>query len=199
MSSFPHAHPAGRRFALSSTALAAILALVAIAAPNAAAADAGGCPAEVSNPFLPWNDDNLYRLAPDGDFETGADGWSLADGAAPADGASPLGGASVLSIPAGGSALSAPICVDGSEPFAKVLTAGAGGPGDGARVAVAVIGSNGTTESAGTLRAHSEWGLSRKLRVPDPIAELDSFQYRFTALDGDAVLDSLYVDPHLKH
>src|SRR4051794_14614418 len=64
-------------------ALAAATALAA-AAPSARA---GGlldrvlapCPGqELTQPFLPWNDQARYTLVPNGDFESGASSWTTA-------------------------------------------------------------------------------------------------------------------------
>src|SRR5437899_8309637 len=39
------------------------------------------CPSSGTRVFAPWNDTNLYYLAPNGGVENGATGWSLSGGA----------------------------------------------------------------------------------------------------------------------
>src|SRR5919206_1006451 len=62
---------------------------VAFAAPASAAADGllAACPSSTyEQPFAPWLDFASYVLAPNGDVESGAAGWSLDGGAAVAVG-----------------------------------------------------------------------------------------------------------------
>src|SRR5688500_8183146 len=74
-------HVSARRIALVSALLGAF-ALGAAPAAHAGllAPSATGCPTdELTQPFLPWLDPAHYVLAPDGGFEAGASGWTLAD------------------------------------------------------------------------------------------------------------------------
>ena len=67
-----------------------------------------------------FKDDDLYFLAPGGDFEDGAEGWQLEGGARSARGSnafSPLGsGQRSLQLPAGSAATSPAFCVDERYP-----------------------------------------------------------------------------------
>ena len=68
-----------------------------------------------SQVFLPWLDVMNYVAAPDGGLEAGGSGWTLRGGATVVPGNEPfqVGGAAdahSLSIPAGGSATTAPSC-----------------------------------------------------------------------------------------
>ena len=87
---------------------------------------------ELSQPFKPWLDYSLYKLVDGGTFEDGADGWTLTGGARVVDGnakqkVSGAGDARSLSLPAGSSATTPPVCVGLDEPtlryFAEVHAA----------------------------------------------------------------------------
>ena len=100
--------------------LAAIVALMAgaLSAP-AAKADllgsllGGNCPNGGSQVFAPWNDPNMYWLAPNGGFEFGSAGWSLGGGAAVVSGNEPFypTGSHSLSLPSGSTATSPVTCI----------------------------------------------------------------------------------------
>src|SRR5215218_7195020 len=67
------------------------------------------CPSATSQAFAPWKDYAAYAYAPNGGFESGSGGWSLAGGAKIVAGNSPFfahgaGERYSLSLPAGGSA-----------------------------------------------------------------------------------------------
>ena len=65
-----------------SVIVTAVIAALAIGAPGASASLLDGCPdADASQPFLPWGDQSMYVLAPDGGLEHGGDVWDLEDGA----------------------------------------------------------------------------------------------------------------------
>src|SRR5919202_3491658 len=98
--------------------------VVAFAAPASAAADGvlAGCPSSsYEQPFAPWLDFASYVLAPDGDLESGAAGWSLDGGAAVADGNDRFyvhgeGDTRSLSLPSGSTATTSSMCVDATRP-----------------------------------------------------------------------------------
>src|SRR5262249_5656895 len=103
--------------AVAVAALAAATAAVLGLASAPAHAGLGiACPNPLSRPFLPCGDTAHYALAPNGDFETGWAGWTLSGGARVVDGNEPFyvtnsGDDSSLSLPAGSSATSAPMCI----------------------------------------------------------------------------------------
>ena len=88
-------------------------------AVGAAPASAGlglACPSPTSVPFTGWRDYSNYAFSPDGGFEGGGSGWSLTGGARVVSGnesfylhnsADKLS----LSLPAGASATSPPMCI----------------------------------------------------------------------------------------
>src|SRR3954454_19655970 len=109
-------------------ALAGALCTLALAAQPSHAgvltASAPSCPqTDSSQVFLRWLDIANYQPAPDGGFEAGAKGWSLA-GAATVAGNEPwdVGGSAddtALRVPTGGSATSPTFCVGLEHPTAR--------------------------------------------------------------------------------
>ena len=152
--------------------------------------------------FEPWNDRALYTLAPAGDFETPADGWTL-DGAVVAADSSPfvLGtalGVSSLELPAGATALSAPICV--ARGFPSFRLAARSVSAEQAVVKVGVVYADGRVKKAGRLKPAADWAVTRKLSLAQGrfrVRRGDSalVQLRFAVTAGTARLDDLYVDP----
>lgn len=156
------------------------------------------CGESMSQVFKPWLDLAHYKLAPGGDFESSGSRWQL-DGARRVDGSSPLGGNKVLSLEPGDSALSPPICIDGSEAVSRMLTRSEGLAGS---VAVSVVGESGVELPVGALDALSVWKPSLHFAVPPAALSggKTTFRYRFTALGPAPVLiDSVYVDPRARH
>lgn len=87
-----------------------------------------GCGDEPTHPFLRWLDPLPYTLAPDGGFENGAAGWSLSRGARVVAGSEPFAlsgpGSHSLSLPAGSSATSPPMCVGLVLPIVRFVSTG---------------------------------------------------------------------------
>ena len=152
--------------------------------------------------FKPWKDRRLYTLAPGGDVETAAEGWTL-EGATVAADSSPflLGaalGASSLELPAGAVALSPPICVERGFPgfrlaARKVST-------ERAVVKVGVVYADGRVKKTGRLKPAADWKVTRKLSLAEGRFRLRRgqsalVQVRFAVTAGTARLDDLYIDP----
>ena len=184
---------------LASAVLAS--AAVALAGPGAAsAADASSepCLGPLSNPFLAWGDTEAYRLAPDGDFSSSSTSWGLSPGAEIVDSDSPLSGGGALELDKRESALSAPICLDGTETFSRALvtTEGSG------KVLVRAVSPDGHAVTVGSIRGGEEWGPSDTFHAPHWLADMgfNSFQYHLTAVgNGTTTIDDLYVDPRARH
>src|SRR3954468_10017828 len=121
-----------RALALVSTAVAVIVPAFASAPAQASLLGLAGdqCPsAPLSKPFTPWSDYANYELAPAGDFEQAATGWSLSDGAAVAGGneSFQVGGAndgSSLLLPAASSATSPEVCISVQHPTVRLFGRG---------------------------------------------------------------------------
>jgi hypothetical protein len=119
---------------------ALVAAATALLAPGSAAA-AGGltcAPADASRPFLRWLDPFEYTLAPGGDFESGAEGWTLTGGARVVEGNEPFGvsggGSHSLYLPAGSTAETPPMCVSLDRPTLRFFAQGGGLLAPGLRI-----------------------------------------------------------------
>jgi len=152
--------------------------------------------------FKPWNDRRLYTLAPGGDFETLAEGWTL-EGATVAADSSPfvLGaalGVSSLELPAGATALSPPICVERGFPSFRLAARTVST--DQAVVKVGVVYADGRVKKTGRLKPAADWAVTRKLSLAQGRfrvrrGESALVQLRFAVTAGTARLDDVYVDP----
>src|ERR1700750_1525560 len=104
-----------RKLILAATA---VLALSAFATAGAQACNYTGA----EQVFGPWGDQHSYVLGPDGGFEAGGQGWRLTGGATAVSGNESffLNDASdsrALSLPAGSSATSPPVCMSLDTPI----------------------------------------------------------------------------------
>jgi hypothetical protein len=157
------------------------VALLLFAAPAAQAA----CPDQpLSRPFTPWLDFAQYHPAPDGFFTGGGAGWALSNGASVSGGA--------LSLPAGGSAVSPPVCITPAHPTIRFFTRGTG------TLLTSVIW-NGVELPIGTvLGLGNSWQPSPvQLIVLNLLGESD-VQFRFTGALGTVGVDDFWVDPYSK-
>lgn len=106
----------------------ALLAAGAVAAVPAAAS-AACVEMPTSKAFSKVGDTADYSLAPGGNFENGAPGWTLAGGAKIVSGNETLGflkgpivsGSKALSMPVGSTATSPEFCVDESHPYFRFM------------------------------------------------------------------------------
>lgn len=111
-------------------ALAALVAAVCFTSSPAKASDGSllGCGYEASYPFLRFLDPLPYTLLPDGGFEAGAAGWTLAGGARVATGNEPWSvsgpGTHSLLLPSGSSATSPPMCMGLVLPVVRLFSQG---------------------------------------------------------------------------
>ncbi len=204
-------------------ACATAAALLAVAAPVALADDpeeveveveqvetpkpAGAAPCAervFATVFEPWRDKRLYTLAPGGDFETLAEGWTL-EGATLAADSSPflLGealGTSSLELPAGASAVSPPICVQrGFQSFRFVSRSVSD---ERAVVKVQVLYAKGRGKTTARLKPAAEWTPTRKLSLAQGRFKVRKgrsaeVRLRFAVTAGTARLDDVYVDPRM--
>jgi hypothetical protein len=188
---------------------------------------AGGAPCAdrvLSRVFTPWHDRALYTLAPGGDFETQAEGWTLEGPAAIAADSSPflLGealGVGSLELPAGATAVSPPICVQRGFKSFRFLARSVGAPeglveaGDDVVEAaedvveaekgvlkVQVVYADGKTKKAGRLSPGFEWAPTRKISLAQGRFRVRRrgsalVQLRFAAIAGTVRVDDVYVDP----
>jgi hypothetical protein len=181
-----------------STRPALIAPLLALAllllVPALARADCADQP--MSRTFLPWLDAAWYETAPNGGLEAGGSGWTLAGGAAVVRDNDPYeDGTRALSLPAGASATTAPVCVDIAHPTIRFFARG----GSGALVVTALFRDPlGLQDElpVGALTAGGDWTPSPVLAI---VGNLLSSQVTFRfASTGDWRIDDVYVDPYSK-
>ena len=190
-------------------ALAAVaVALTAAAPASAATSSPNGCVTpSFSQIFLPWKDTALYTKSPGGDFEAGMAGWSLGGARVVAGNESYYVGSRTdrasLSLSAGASAVSSPMCIDRTYPsfrfFGRSLSAGAGD------LQVEVLWQeSGVRRSSKVVldrRAGTAWTPVKSLRLPTgalSTGRLEPVTFRFTATGGAWQIDDLYVDPFMR-
>ena len=173
-------------------------------------ASASGCGYTGTTVFSAWNDKRGYTLTPDGGFEGGAAGWTLAGGAAVAEGNETFqaGGPAdhqSLGLPAGSSATSPAICVAKHEGIVRLFARTDGG--HKSRLKVEVLYANGRRGKTTKLRAGDAWAPTRKLGVALGRAKgqgkltTASITLRFTPIGAPAAwqIDDVFIDPRLRH
>jgi hypothetical protein len=192
---------AARRLLGSLSISAALATLGAVALPVSAAQasviNLSACSiAPTSQPFAPWLDPASYELAPGGDFESPA--WQLSGGAQRVSGSEPFAatgtlGSWSLSLPAGASAESPPLCVDAAYPTIRFFTSGVG------LLEVNVVYGN-LTLPAGVAVAAGGWGPTLPMLTDSALVAATSdgsaqVSIQITALAGDVRVDDVFVDP----
>ena len=204
------------RILLGLAALASAAAMTAsAAAPSAQAAALGiSCPTPAAQTFAPFGDTNYYIPAPDSGFENRATGWKLTGGAHVVTGNEPwgVGGAGQtqsLSLPAGSSATSPPMCIGLLSGGMRFFLQNAGATASGLRVQViynggvgALLGGLTSTlkiSDQGTEYGGKAWAPSDDIVMTGGLLPLltQSVQFRFTPLStgGNWRIDDVYLDP----
>lgn len=191
----------GRFAALLATAM---LALTAFAGSAQACSYSGA-----ETVFSPWGDQQNYVLAPDGGFEAGGSGWKLNRGAAVVAGnesyyLNDAGDSKSLSLPAGSSAVSPPVCMSIDTPSFRLVARNSGDPSSQLRVEASykLLGLI-RTKTAGILRAGSTWAPTQSVSTVLTLSTLvgtlipSAIEISFTPLDasGKWQIDDVYVDP----
>ncbi len=161
----------------------------------------GYCPG-ATQAFAQFGDPHFYVFGANGGLEYGSFGWSLSGGSAVVSGNesyflhSPLDSHS-LSIPAGGSATTPPMCMATSSSVLRFFLRGSGS------LRVQVVERNllglviGVLDQA-TVGGSSDWQPSPtivNLNSLQGLVGVSSVQLRFTAMDGSDQVDDVYVDP----
>jgi hypothetical protein len=193
---------------LGAVVAAALLALAAFAASAQACSYTGA-----EQVFGRWGDLHSYVLGPDGGFEAGGSGWSLAGGAKAVRGNESyyLHGARdsrSLSLPAGSSATSPSICMSIDTPVLRMFARNTGDPASRLRVE-AVYSLDGLlqTDVVNDVSAGSSWAPTQELSVVLGLSTVlgtvtpSSIQVRIAPLDelGQWQVDDFYVDPFARH
>jgi hypothetical protein len=198
--------------------------LAAAAATAALAAAAPAHASSLSNPyacaptpslsqaFSSWADAAAYTPLPGGNFETGAAGWTLTGGAAVVAGNEPydVGGPGThsLSLPAGATAVSAPICIDPTYPFYRLVARNRGALASTLRMEVLFLDDHGNVKSTKSLDYRAGAGAW----LPTGAAPISVFTakttvsaapiaLRFTpqGKTGQWQIDDVFVDPYMRH
>jgi hypothetical protein len=205
------------RILLGLAALASAAAMTASAAAPAAHAASLGlvCPDPTYQPFTQFKSDyNFYAPAPAGSFENGAAGWTLTGGARVVTGnesymVGGLGQSHSLSLPAGSSATSPPMCIGLLSKGMRFFLQNTGAAGSNLRVQViyhggvgAILGGLGSTlgiSDKGTFSGTNAWQASPNFLMTGGLVPLltQSVQFRFTPVStgGNWRVDDIYLDP----
>jgi hypothetical protein len=176
------------------------------AALGAAPASAGlglACPSATSTPFAGWKDYANYAFAPDGGFEAGATGWSLAGGARVVSGNESFYVHSSadkvsLSLPAGASATSPGMCISLLSSKMRFLARG----NAGSKIKVQIIYRGLLSNvlgifDGGSISPTGYWNASPSMSMLGGTLPLltASVSFRFTAVGAAASIDDVYLDP----
>lgn len=163
--------------------------------------------------FRPWGDSSSYVLAPDGGFEAGGAGWSLGGGAAVVDGnesffLNDAADGKSLSLPAGSSAVSPPICMSIDTPHFRLLARNAGNPAATLRVEAtySLLGLL-RTRTVGTVAGGSSWAPTQQVSTVLTLSTIvgtlipSAIQIRITPVGsgGRWQVDDVYIDPFARH
>ena len=203
-----------RTKALGFLVLTAVLAALGATATPANAALGIACPSATSQAFAPWKDYAAYAYAPNGGFESGSTGWSLAGGAKVVAGNSSFfthgaGERYSLSLPAGSSATSPPMCISLFSSKMRFFAANQGSSSSRLKVQVIYRGGVGgllslVTQTLGLsdfgyITAGRAWQPSPAIGMLSGTLSLltTSVQFRFVPADssGAWVMDDVYLDP----
>jgi hypothetical protein len=206
--------PLSRSRALGFLVLAATVASLGATATPAKAALGLACPDSTSQAFAPWNDFSSYWYAPNGGFEEGSNGWSLAGGAKVVPGNSTIfnHGADErysLSLPRGSSATSPRMCVSLFSSKMRFFAANSGSSSSKLKVQVIYNGGVGGLLSivtkllkisdVGYVTAGQDWQPSAPVGMLSGTLPLltQSVQFRFMPADsrGAWLVDDVYLDP----
>jgi hypothetical protein len=197
------------------TRVLAAFALSAMTAAGGSAAPAGAalgfsCPDPTAKVFAPWKDYAYYGYAPDGGVEAGASGWNLAGGAAVASGNESFyvhakSDRYSLSLPAGSSATTPPMCIGLLSGKMRFFTKNSGSTSSRLRVQAVYLGGTGAVlgvADVAYVKSGSRWQPSPAVPMLGGILPLltQAVQFTFSPADrtGSWQLDDVYVDP-LKH
>jgi hypothetical protein len=199
-----------RRIALAVAGAAALFAGTASSAQaGLLVSSASNCDeASSSQVFLPWLDVASYFLAPGGDFESGAAGWSLTGDAGVTSGNEPWnvtgGGASSLRLPAGSSATSPAVCVGIEHPTIRFFERSSNASlGSSLKIEVLFEDATGTVRALTIGReTRGGWELTPTYVVlanllPLLPGEHTAVAFRFTPEGTGAwQIDDVHVDPY---
>jgi hypothetical protein len=200
-----------RRFRVLAPVVALACTAAALAcdgAAHAAAARSGAtsCPGQtLSRPFLRWLDPASYVLLQNGSLEK-ASGWSLKGGARLVAGNEAFSvnsprDRSSLSLPAGSSATSPPMCITLLHPTLRFFAANGGAPTSALAVeAVVKLAGIRLSLPVGVVLAGSDWQPTLPLpflaNLLAPVTATVSFRFVPLGSSGGWRIDDVYLDPY---
>jgi hypothetical protein len=199
--------PRGRVLA---TALG-LAALIAAPAHAAGIANPYNCAPQptLAQSFSAWSDYGLYTPVPNAGLENGATGWTLTGAAEVVPGNEPwnIGGPgqdNALDLPAGSSAVTAPLCIDATYPHFRLFARNTGPLGSAMKIEVLYYDGKGNitnTKPYDYKTPTNAWqptgmvGInvftSKTIVTAAPVA----FRFTPTTKDGHFQIDDVYVDP----
>jgi hypothetical protein len=161
------------------------------------------CPSATSTPFAAWKDYANYAFAPDGGFESGGSGWSLSGGARAVSGNESYylhsrTDKTSMSLPKGASATSPGMCISLLSSKMRFLVRGDAGSSVKVQVVYrGLLSSVLGIFDGGTISAGGTWKPSPALGMLGGVLPLltTSVSFRFTAVNGAAAIDDVYLDP----
>lgn len=205
-----------RSVAVRSVLVAAlVMALAGLGARSARAGDFLACSGMTEKPFAQWSDGRSYRLAPGGDFENGAQGWTLTGGAKVVPGNESFlvrgSGSYSLYLPPGSSATSPAACVGVNDPTIRFFVQETGASSGTLQVDTYYRTALGLLPIASKLGAESgsaEWAPSTSYTnlgsvVGSLQADLTAdIRFRFTPRSTSFLapasyrIDEVFIDPY---
>ena len=198
--------------------VAAALGLAALTAAPAQAKSAIANPYDckpdptLTQPFAPFNDLGLYTPVANQGFEAGTASWALTGGATVVGGNEPwkIGGAAdsrALDLPAGSSAVTAPVCIDQTYPHFRLFARNAGSLKRSLQIDVLYYDTKGkllNTKPYGYESTTPAWQPTPTINIDvwdkSPAGAAAPVAFRFLPKGNDAhyVIDDVYVDPYAR-
>jgi hypothetical protein len=163
----------------------------------------------LSQPFMPWGDVASYELAPGGDFESGAAGWTLSGGSQVTAGnesyfVTSSSDANSLALPAGSSATSPTMCVGIQNPDLRLFVSNTGSGWSNLQVSVnwEDAGGNVHTTTIANVSGGTRWSPTAQIPILVNLLPLlpgnmtpVSFNFTPQGSAGNWQIDDVYVDP----
>jgi len=193
------------RRASAVLALGLVGSAIALAVGTAPASAGLGlaCPSATSTPFAAWKDYANYAFAPDGGFESGGSGWNLSGGARVVSGNESYyvhsrTDKTSMSLEKGASVTSPGMCISLLSSKMRFLVRGDAGSSVKVQVVYrGLLSSVLGIFDGGTISAGGTWKPSPALGMLGGVLPLltTSVSFRFTAVNGAAAIDDVYLDP----
>jgi hypothetical protein len=203
---------AGRAVIVLLVVVCSVLAMTGNASAGLGDGILSPCDDPSSQPFLPWLDSAGYALMPDGGFEGGASGWTLAGGASVVSENEPFyvrdaGDGSSLALPSGASALSDTACIGLFSPTMRFFARNTGSSSSTLHVDAVYTDLFGQSRSLpiATLSAGADWQPTPPVLILANVAALPmrnggaaqvAFRFSADGTDGSWQIDDVYVDPY---